>query len=162
MAAPPVPVRRAEVPADAEFLAALYAAHRAADFAALGLPAAALAVLLGAQAAAQATYYRAAWPQARGEIVLDAGGAPAGRLLVAYGAGELRLVDIALLPRHCGKGLGTALLRTLIDEASIAGLPLGAHVARDNRARRLYARLGFVECDDGGPYLALSLAAAHR
>ncbi len=72
---------------------------------------------------------------------------------------ELRLVDISLLPAHRGSGVGTELLRALQQEATTAGKPLRLSVARDNPARRLYARLGFtpVAGSEVGaePYLAL-------
>lgn len=159
----PVPLaRRLETPADASFLSGLFRAHRAAAFAVPGLPAASLDALLRMQVQAQAEHYRRQWPQARAEIVLDAGAAAIGRLLTARSARELRLIDIALLPACCGRGLGTRLIAALIDEAGAAGLPLTAHVARDNPARRLYARLGFREHDDGGPYLAIVYATSGR
>jgi GNAT superfamily N-acetyltransferase len=42
-------------------------------------------------------------------IVLD--GQPVGRLYVARWSDEVRIVDIALLPAYCNRGLGTTLLR---------------------------------------------------
>ena len=158
----PLPARRPETPADADFLSGLFRAHRAEAFAVPGLPPADLDALLRLQVQAQVAHYRRQWPQARAEIVLDAGAAPIGRLLSARSARELRLIDIALLPACCGRGFGTRLIAALIDEAGAAGLALTAHVARDNPARRLYARLGFREHDDGGPYLAIRHALPGR
>ncbi len=83
------------------------------------------------------------------------GGEPAGRLYVARWAEELRIVDIALLPRFRGRGVGTTLLRGLMDEADAAGKPLSIHVEVNNPARSLYDRLGFEEAEDRGVYVLM-------
>jgi ribosomal protein S18 acetylase RimI-like enzyme len=57
---------------------------------------------------------------------------------------ELRLVDIAVLPRQANQGIGTALLEDLLARAREAGLPVTLHVDLTNPARHLYERLGFV------------------
>ncbi len=86
-------------------------------------------------------------------ILLDA--EAVGRLYVARWTGELRNVDIALLPEVCNGGMGTTLLRELQAEAAAAGKPLRIHVERFNPALRLYERLGFRLIEDRGVYLFL-------
>ena len=88
------------------------------------------------------------------EVVL-VGGRPAGRLYVARWEHELRIVDIALLPDHRGRGIGEALVGELIDEARAAGKPLTIHVERENPAMSLYGRLGFSPVKEVGPYLLM-------
>ena len=66
---------------------------------------------------------------------------------------ELRIVDIALLPQWCNRGIGSALVTALQGEAAAAGKPLRIHVERFNPALRLYERLGFRQIEDGGVYL---------
>ena len=63
---------------------------------------------------------------------------------------EIRIVDIALLPEFCNRGIGTTLLRGLQSEAAAAGKPLRIHVERFNPAMRLYERLGFRPVADRG------------
>jgi ribosomal protein S18 acetylase RimI-like enzyme len=144
-------------PEDDAFLFELYATTRP-DIASLGLPGAQQDMLLRMQWLAQRQGYAARHPHAEHRLVL-VDERPAGRLWVAREPAELRLVDISLLPAHRGSGLGTTLLRALQQEATAAGMPLRLSVARDNPARRLYARLGFtpVEAMEAGaaPYLAL-------
>jgi len=53
----------------------------------------------------------------------------------------LELVN--LHPDAQGQGLGTRVMRLLMDEATARGVPLWLSVYRINAARRLYARLGF-------------------
>ncbi|MGI9518342.1 MAG: GNAT family N-acetyltransferase [Pirellulaceae bacterium] len=68
---------------------------------------------------------------------------PAGRLYIDRLEHEIRLIDIALLPEIRGRGIGTALLRDLIDEANAAGKPLRLRVEPGNPARQWYEREGF-------------------
>jgi GNAT superfamily N-acetyltransferase len=106
------------------------------------------------QFAAQAQYYREHYPNTSFDvIVLD--DQPVGRLYVSRWTDEIRIVDIALLPEFCGRGIGTSLLRQLQQEALAARKPLRIHVERFNPALRLYERLGFTQIEDKGVYLFL-------
>jgi ribosomal protein S18 acetylase RimI-like enzyme len=135
---------RPEVEADAPFRLALFRASRGQDWDRIPLPADMLSKIMEQQFHAQTQGYRAAYPQARLEIVtVDA--APVGRLATDRGADGLHLIDIALLPERRGQGIGGALLRTLIDEAAATGTSVTLQVARDNlAAQRLYHRQGFA------------------
>ena len=92
-------------------------------------------------------------------VLMD--GEPGGRLYVHRGESEIRIVDIALLPEHRGDGIGTALLRDLLNEADAAGKRLTIHVERMNPALRLYDRLGFTVAEDKGAYLLLERLPAY-
>jgi ribosomal protein S18 acetylase RimI-like enzyme len=103
---------------------------------------------------AQDAYYREHYhPASFDAVELD--GQPVGRLYVARWEDEIRIIDIALLPAHRGRGIGTALLRGLLNEAAGAGKRLSIHVEKHNPALRLYARLGFTTVADRGVYLLL-------
>ncbi|HSP80665.1 MAG TPA: GNAT family N-acetyltransferase [Myxococcaceae bacterium] len=159
----PHPHLRPVTEADDGFLFELYASTRAEELAAWGLDAAQQEAFLRMQWLARKRDYEARFPDAAHHVV-EVDGYPAGRLLVARQAQEVRLVDIALLPRHRGTGVGTVLLRALQEEAAATGRPLRLQVARDNPAARLYARLGFLpeegsEADPNAPYLALEWSA---
>ena len=127
---------------DQAFLRALHAARRAGEFTAVGLAPAALQALLAMQYEAQARAYALAYPEASRQLVLWQG-RPVGALWWHAGPGQLRLLDIGLLPTRCGQGLGSACLRRLQQQACERGQVLLLQVAEDNPARRLYARLGF-------------------
>jgi ribosomal protein S18 acetylase RimI-like enzyme len=82
-----------------------------------------------------------AWPTQ--VIVFD--GEDAGVLQVDRRGSELYVINILVLPAHQGRGLGSAILRELMDEAAWDGVPVTLQVLRANpRARALYERLGFV------------------
>lgn len=97
--------------------------------------------------------FRQGFPEAMRRIVVGPDG-PIGRIIVdwRHPAGP-HCADIAVSPAGGGRGVGTALLRAWIDVAEAHGLTCTLEVATDNRARRLYERLGFQETpgDPGVP-----------
>jgi ribosomal protein S18 acetylase RimI-like enzyme len=65
------------------------------------------------------------------------------------------LVDISLLPEHRGRGLGTLLLRELMEECRRERQSLRLQVLRTNPAQRLYERLGFRRTGEDQVYLQM-------
>ena len=112
------------------------------------------AMLLRMQYDAQRTDYRRRFPNLE-ESVVQADGVPAGRLIVARKADEIRLVDIGLLPAFRGQGLGSRLLAMLQNESRQSGRPLRLHVLQGNPAGELYRRFGFQPGETGGMHLAM-------
>ena len=131
-------------PGDDEFLFRVYASTREEELARGAVDARRRRRSCAQQFEAQHAYYHEHYAGASFDVVL-VDGEPAGRLYVDRWRDEIRIVDIALLPEHRGRGIGTALLRELLAEADAAGKPVTIHVEKFNPARRLYERLGFVE-----------------
>lgn len=102
--------------------------------------------MIAQQAAFQRAGHDGAHPDAMHRIVLR-GGMAVGHILVAWGAGSTHLVDIAVLPGFQGAGAGSQMLGAWLDVADTYRLTATLEVRADNPARRLYARLGFVETD---------------
>jgi ribosomal protein S18 acetylase RimI-like enzyme len=75
---------------------------------------------------------------------------------VARWNNEIRIIDIALLPEHLNRGIGTQLISELLAEAASAGLPVTIHVKSSNPARHLYERLGFQLAEDLGVYYLMN------
>ena len=136
---------------DRHFLARVYASTREAELAAVPWTPAQKATFVAMQFEAQDASWQRQRPTTQRAIVL-VGGRAAGRLYVDHAADEIRIVDIALLPEFRGSGAGTALLRSVLDEGDRRGLPVTIHVEKGNRARALYARLGFIPVSDAGAY----------
>jgi ribosomal protein S18 acetylase RimI-like enzyme len=84
--------------------------------------------------------------------VIEVDGRAAGRLYVDRRPGDIRIVDIALLPEFRGHGVGGQLIGSLMQEAAASGAKLSIHVEIHNRAATLYERLGFVAVDEHGIY----------
>jgi len=116
------------------------------------------AAFLQMQFAAQHAYYQEQYADAAFDVIL-VGGQPAGRLYIHRRDDEFRIVDIALLPEFCNRGLGTTLLKNLQSETAAAGKTLRIHVERFNPALRLYERLGFRQIEDRGVYLFMEWRA---
>ena len=137
--------------ADLPFLAQVYASTRQEELAVTGWPEAHKAAFLQHQFDAQHAHYQKFY-QGSDFLLIERAGEAIGRLYLARWSSEHRIVDIALLPRHRRNGLGTALLRDLLDEAARAGKAVTIHVEKFNPALTLYRRLGFVAAGEEGVY----------
>jgi ribosomal protein S18 acetylase RimI-like enzyme len=103
---------------------------------------------------AQKAEYDARYPDAQYDVlVLE--GRTAGRVWVGRDADEIHMLDITVLPWAQGRGVGTAVVKALIEEARASGKRLRHMVFVLNEgARRLYERLGFVVFEEvGGTHL---------
>lgn len=138
-------------PEDQELLLRLYASTRQEEMAMVDWSDEQKAAFLRFQFEAQHQYYQQQFPDARFDLIL-LDGEPAGRLYLHRRPDEIRLIDIALLPEHRGRGLGGALMRAILADAKEAGLPVSIHVERNNPALHLYHRLGFQRVEDQGVY----------
>ena len=134
---------------DAPFLARLYAGTRD-DLLALPLPEPARAALVAHQHEARSRQHAAAYPAASSDVI-ELEGARVGRLVADHADDALRIVDIAVLPEHRGRGIGTAVLRAVLAEADLHHLPVTLRIAAGNPAQRLYGRLGFGPTTDDHP-----------
>ncbi len=66
-----------------------------------------------------------------------------GCIAVAEEPDAVMLEKLYVLPTHQGRGVGTLLLRGLIESAHASGKPIRLRVLRVNPARQLYERNGF-------------------
>ena len=143
---------RAALPTDVEFEQLLYASTRE-DLRPLGPEV--FDGLIGMQFRAQSMSIKLDHPRADRKIVL-VDDAPVGRLVVDASANYVELIDIALLPDYRNQGVGTSVLRSVLAQADRIGRVVRLHVEKQNRAVRLYERLGFAITGDAGMYLAMS------
>ena len=143
---------RPETEADVPFLRRLYISTRWEELAPVtDWTDAQKIAFLESQFAAQRHHYLGHYADAAFDI-LEAGGVPAGRLYVDRQAGTLLIVDVALLPEWRGRGVGTALIEAVFDEARHAGKEVSISVEKFNPAQRLYRRLGFREYAEDDVY----------
>ncbi len=144
---------------DKPFLFAVYASTRVDELAATGWSDEQTNAFLTQQFHAQDIAYRENYPAASFSLVtLD--GAPIGRLYVTrLDDDELRIIDVALLPQHRGAGIGTELIRRILDDATRDGLTVSLHVELWNPAARLYDRLGFRRVSANEVYLRMERAS---
>jgi len=96
----------------------------------------------------QDRHYREYFPHAHRHVVLEAASA-VGQIYVDHASDEIRILDIALVPAARGRGIGTRLLRNILEEADRTRRRVSLVTEPGNPARRLYARLGFIDRDAG-------------
>lgn len=142
---------------DEPFLRALYASTREHELSIVPWSEEQKAAFLRMQFDAQDSFYRTHYPDAQCDII-EIERVPAGRLYVFAGAGELRVMDIALLPQYRNRGVGGSLLRTILRTAAEAGRVVTIHVEVDNPARHLYERLRFAPVEQRGTHLLMRWA----
>lgn len=149
---------RAEMPEDKEFVAALYASTRSDEMKLVPWDEAQKRAFLQQQFEFQTHHYRNVYADAKFEIVLGQG-KPIGRLYVQRTQDAIHLMDISLVSEHRGKGIGTDLLKTLLEESASTGKPVRIFVEMNNPALRLYTRLGFQPIDTQGIYIQMKWIA---
>jgi ribosomal protein S18 acetylase RimI-like enzyme len=100
---------------------------------------------------AQHAYYQEHYSKADLQVILIKG-EPVGRLYLERMEEEFRLIDIALLPEHRNRGIGTRLIKDVMTEAAKEKKPVRIHVEEFNPALRLYERLKFTKIEMRGVY----------
>ncbi len=84
-----------------------------------------------------------------------------GQITVQQKDGGILLRDLFILPEFQGKGIGSAILTALLQEAHDSRLPVTLRVFKTNPARRLYERLDFeVDSEDATCFYMSRLPAA--
>ena len=144
---------RHATPDDQPFLLSVYAATRG-DLNLANLDDIQRQALIEMQFTARQQQYKLAYPQASCSVILEDTTA-IGSMTVNRGEHDIVLVDIALLPEHRNRGVGAGLVKTLQQEAAIAGKRVCLHVLVTSPAVRFYERLGFSNAGDGGAYLSM-------
>jgi ribosomal protein S18 acetylase RimI-like enzyme len=150
---------RPERDADQAFRYGLFCESRSPEFKILLAPDV-YAQVMRHQFHAQTVSYRHEFPQARFDIIEQAG-QPIGRIVVDRPGTMIHIVDQAIIPELRGRGIGTAVMRAIMDEAGTVGLPVRLKVASSNDpSMRLYLRLGFVPIETVPLYIELEWTSA--
>lgn len=129
-------------PDDDAFLIEVYGSTRADELSQLSWDDAQKHTFVKMQSDAQHAHYHGKFPDAAYDVILI-NGERVGRLYVLRAEDQIRIMDITLLPRCRGVGIGTLLVKTLMGEAAAAKKPLRIFVEHFNRSLRLFERLGF-------------------
>lgn len=146
---------------DREFLVRLYGSTRAEELRLVSWTEAEKATFVETQFEAQDAEYRRAYPDGEFLIVVT-GSESIGRLYLGRLDGELRVIDIALLPERRGQGIGSALMRWVLARADREGLAVTLHVEPWNPAKHLYERIGFEVVELRGVYEFMRRAPARQ
>jgi ribosomal protein S18 acetylase RimI-like enzyme len=142
---------RPQLDSDLDFAAQLYAETREEELRPVEWPVEVKRAFLRSQFDAQWAHYSQHYHDAE-FLIVERHGSRIGRLYVWRGQEDVRIVDIAICAEARGVGIGSALLREVMEDAARSGKSASIHVERDNRALGLYRRLGFEHIDDHGVY----------
>lgn len=148
-------ILRPETPQDEAFLFALFRDTALTDMALLPVDAATKDALVRMQFASQTQTYRAQFPNARFDIV-EQHGTPIGRIVVDDDEPAGCIVDFALIPGSRSKGLGTAILATVMQHFVRLQRPARCKVLINNApSLRMCQRVGFQQIEVIPPFLQL-------
>ncbi len=134
---------------DREFLFRVYGSTRADEMAMVPWTDEQKESFVRSQFNAQLAHYEKTYPTANHDVILVSG-KPAGRLYVARLADEIRIADITVLPEERNAGIGTYLLRQLMEESKQTGKITRIYVEEFNRSLTLFQRLGFIVGEQQG------------
>ncbi|MGI8917729.1 MAG: GNAT family N-acetyltransferase [Pyrinomonadaceae bacterium] len=113
------------------------------------------------QFVAQHSHYREQFPNASYSVILR-DDLPVGRFYVLREEGEIRILDITVLPEYRNGGIGTALVKDLLEEAAQLGKSVRIYVETFNPSRSLFERLGFSQIEEADFNILYEWTASKR
>jgi len=144
---------RPVTPEDEALLFAIYCSSREQEMAMIPWDDAQKEVFLRSQFTAQTNHYRDYYQGSEHSIIV-AEGTSVGRVQIVREETILRILDITVLTRYRGKGIGTPVIRGLMNEAAAKNIPVCIHVETFSPSAGLFQRLGFaVKENDGVNFL---------
>jgi len=141
-------------PDDKDFLLELYASTRAAEMELVPWTNEQKQAFVLWQFNAQQEHYVKTYPMANHDIIMSSG-RRVGRLYVARLEQEIRIVDICLLPAERNSGVGTSLIKQLLDEAQHEQKVTRIYVEVFNPSLPLFEQLGFSRREQEGIHLLM-------
>lgn len=141
-------------PADQDFLIEVYGSTRAEEMALVPWTDEQRQAFIQHQFTAQQNHYAQKYPTASHDVIMF-NDRPVGRLYVARLDQEIRIIDITLLPAERNAGIGSYLIKQLLDEANHSGKLTRIYVEEFNPSLRLFERLGFSPSEQHGIHVLL-------
>lgn len=139
---------------DQTFLRDLFAAGREWEFAVTNWTAEDKRDFLDRQFAAKEQSYKLMFPKAVYHVI-QMDDADIGRLTIERQDHCLKIIEFAITPSYQRRGIGTDILRSLLNEAQGGKVPVRISVEKGNPAMALYARHDFKVVEDLQTHFAL-------
>jgi ribosomal protein S18 acetylase RimI-like enzyme len=133
---------------------AAYGSTRELELAVVPWTAEQKAAFIRMQFNAQKLDYQTRFPEAVHSII-EVDGEPAGRFYMARLADSLRILDITILPHKRSAGIGTRIIRDLMEEAKASDKAVRIYVESFNPSLHLFERLGFAPVEERGAHLLM-------
>ena len=142
--------------ADREFLLAVYASAREIELAMVPWNDEMKRAFVENQFDAQTSYYSSEFAGARHDIITLADtGEQVGRAYVDQGPEQISILDIAVLPQYRRRGIGSAIVGSLVAEAGDSGRTVRVYVEAFNPSKEFFTSRGFEVKEDDGINLRL-------
>jgi len=150
---------RPERPEDDDFRYQLFCDSRLPEWYMVQIDPSVREQLMRHQFQAQTMTYRQRFPRARFDII-ELAGERIGRIVVNRPGTMVHIVEHAIVPQLRNRGIGTAIMHALMDEAVQARVPLRLKVASSNDpSMKLYLRLGFAPIEEVPAYIEMEWPA---
>jgi RimJ/RimL family protein N-acetyltransferase len=140
--------------ADEEFLLEVYSSTRAEEMARVPWSPEQKNAFVRMQFVAQKQHYAAEYPKATHDVIYFKD-EPVGRLYLDRGQEQFHILDITILPRFRGSGVGSVVLKQILAEAGRGGQPVTIYIENFNPSLRLFGQLGFERIAEEGFQLLL-------
>ncbi len=138
---------RPVAPADDSFILSAYSSTRADELQQVPWTTEQKEAFVKMQFAAQKEHYATSYPQASHDVICVDETA-AGRIYLDRGPESFHILDITVLPQYRNQGIGSILLRRLLEEAGQSGKAVTIYVETFNPSVRLFERLGFQKAQE--------------
>ena len=152
---------RPVAPDDNDFVMEVYGATRAEEMALVPWTDEQRGAFIQHQFSAQQQHYAQNYPSANHDIIV-ADGRDVGRLYVARLDREIRIVDITLLPGERNAGIGSYLIRELLNEAERTKRSLRIWIEEFNPSLHLFERLGFSRSEQTGIHILMEWSTGDK
>ena len=104
----------------------------------------------------QDQFFTNTWFRHPHQIIVDEENDKCGYCAIERTDTEIVLREIAILPHWQGRGIGSRIINSLIEEGHERGMPVKLNVMKTNsRARKLYERLGFIQFDESDTHFLM-------
>jgi ribosomal protein S18 acetylase RimI-like enzyme len=107
----------------------------------------------------QDRYFEGDWTTATFEIVL-CDGLACGYVCIEDRDDDIHVRELVLLPEYQGRGIGSSILRGVMERARARRVPVRLGTQHKNRALELYLRLGFEEIGRTETHVLLEWSSA--
>ena len=150
---------RPVVSGDHDFLVEIYGTTRAEEMAMVPWTDEQRQLFIRSQFDAQQTHYGQKYPTAAHDVILFEG-EKVGQLYVARLDQEIRIVDITVIPTRRNRGIGSYLIKQVLDEAQHKNKRARIYVEEFNPSLNLFNRLGFKMREQHGFHLLMEWTPA--
>ena len=148
-------------PDDDDFLLEVYASTRAEEMALTPWTEEQKRAFSEMQFRAQDSYYRERFPNAHYSVILE-NGERVGRSYVLREKAMISILDLAVLPPYRKRGIGTFLMRELMNEAARSESVVQIYVETFSPSLPLFERLGFSRVKEEGVNFLLEWSAQNE